>query len=244
MKQHHRTILLVGASLLGSGTLLAQAPPGPMTPPPSTASTAEAVPPPPRKPEIPPRKAIFGAWRLNKDESDDGRKKLQRAKDADNTNRGNGPYGSGPRISGPWPGGGGGYPGGGSRYPHDDSTDADQMGDIVNPPRQIKFVEPHNDDPSVELMDDREHRRMFYTDGRKLQKSKEPDYQEIAAKWDGNKLVTDEVGTHKGKISRTFEVSSDGRQLIETVHVADSKGNHPVNVQYVYDAIDDREFSR
>ena len=83
-----------------------------------------------------------------------------------------------------------------------------------------------------------------YTDGRKLQKSKGPDYEEIAAKWDGNKLVTDEVGAHKGKISRTFEVSSDGHQLIETVHVADSKGNHPVNVQYVYDAIDEREFNR
>ena len=36
---------------------------------------------------------------------------------------------------------------------------------------------------------------------------------------------------HNGKVSRTYELSADGKQLIETVHVTDSKGNHPVNVQ-------------
>ena len=244
MKQHSKTIILAGAYLLGSGIILAQAPPGPMTPPPSSVSTvADPVPPPPKKPEVAPRKTIFGAWRINKDESDDGRKKLQRAKDAENTNRGNGPYGStGPRIGGPWPGG---YPGGGGgNYPHDNSSDYDQIGDVVNPPREIKFMQRQPDDPSVELIDDREHRRMFYTDGRKLQKTKGPDYEEIAAKWDGAKLVTDEKGAHNGKISRTFELSPDGKQLIETVHVADSKGNHPVSVEYVYDAISEREFNQ
>jgi hypothetical protein len=245
MKQRNRTILLAGTCLLGCGVVLAQAPPGPMTPPPSSVSAADPVPAAPKKPELAPRKSIFGAWRFNKDESDDGRRKLQNAKGAENTNRGNGPYGSGPRIGGPWPGGGGGgYPGGGGRYPHDDSTDYDQMGDIVNPPREIKFSQQQPDDPSVELIDDREHRRMFYTDGRKLQKTKGPDYEEIAAKWDGSKLVTDEKGAHNGKLSRTYEVAADGRQLIETVHVSDSKGNHPVNVQYVYDAMNEREFSR
>jgi hypothetical protein len=214
-----------------------------MTPPPSSAPTGDpAPPPPPKKPEVPARKSILGTWRINKDESDDGRRKLQRAKDAENTNRGNGPYGStGPRIGGPWPGG---YPGGGGNYPRDNSSDYDQMGDIVNPPREIKFMQQQADDPGVELLDDREHRRMFYTDGRKLQKSKGPDYEEIAAKWDGTKLVTDEKGAHNGKISRSFELSPDGKQLIEIVRVSDSKGNHPATVQYVYDAIDDREFNR
>jgi len=56
--------------------------------------------------------------------------------------------------------------------------------------------------------------------------------------------VTDEKGAHNGKISRTFELSPDGKQLIETVHVADSKGNHPVSVEYVYDAISEREFNQ
>jgi len=243
MRQQSRTILLAGACLLGSGSLPAQAPPGPMTPPPSvTSNTEPGPPPPPKRPELPPRKSIMGTWRINKDESDDGRRKLQHAKDADNTNRGNGPYGSsGPRVGGPWPGG---YPGSGGGYPRDNSSDYDQMGDIVNPPREIKFVQRQSDDPEVELFDDRDHRRMFYTDGRKLQKSKGPDYEEIAAKWDGTKLVTDEKGAHNGKITRTFEVSPDGKQLIETVHVSDSKGNHPATVTYVYDAIDEREFSR
>lgn len=178
----------------------------------------------------------MGVWVFNKDESDDGRAKLQQSRQADNGNRGNsgGGYG-GPRIGGPWPGGGG-Y--GGQRYPQGGDV-SDTMGDLVNPPREMKLSQKFENDPEVVLNDDREHRTSFFTDGRKLEKDKDPDNKQVTAHWDDKRLVTDEKGAHGGKISRTFELSSDGKQLIETVHVADSKGNHPVNVQYVYDATDD-----
>src|SRR3974390_2435728 len=39
-------------------------------------------------------------------------------------------------------------------------------------------------------------------------------------------------------MSRTFEVSPDGKQLWETVRITDNKGNHPVTVRYAYDAVD------
>jgi hypothetical protein len=36
-------------------------------------------------------------------------------------------------------------------------------------------------------------------------------------------------------MSRTFELSSDGRQLYETLHVTSGRSNTPHVVRYVYD---------
>ncbi len=243
MKQFSKLLVLSGAWLLGSGIVWAQAPPGPLTPPAEEATSASAPPPAaPKKPEVQPRKNILGAWSFNKDQSDDGREKLRQARQADNTNRGNGGYGGGPRMGGGWPGGpmGGGWPGGprgGS--PQGGGDLSDTMGDIVNPPHEIKLSQNFDKDPEVLLSDDHEHRTAFFTDGRKLQKEKDASYQEVAAHWDNNNLVTDEKGSHGGKLSRTYELSSDGKQLIETVHLSDKNGNHPVTVRYVYDATDE-----
>jgi len=225
--------------MLGCGVVYAQAPPGPITPPPESVSKVEAAPP-PRRPELPPRTSILGAWRINKDESDDGRAKMRQSREADNPNRGSGGYGGGPRMGGPWPGGGG-Y---GGHHPSSQSEDmSDRLGDLVNPPRELKLSQREASDPEVDLMDDRQHRRIFFTDGRKVDKPKDSNYQQISARWDDKKLVTDEKGAHNGKLSRTFEVSSDGRQLLETIHITDSKGNHPITIEYVYDAVDEASLS-
>jgi len=93
------------------------------------------------------------------------------------------------------------------------------------------------------MYDDRSHRHIFYTDGRKIEKQKDPGLEEISARWDGNRLVTDEKAPKNGKMTRTFELSADGRQLMETVRVTDSKGNHPITVNYVYDAIEKSDLS-
>jgi hypothetical protein len=235
MKQINKILTLGGTCLMACGLLCAQAPPGPLIPP-APDPHAPVAPPPPKKPEVQARKSILGYWKFNKDESDDGRAKLQQSKQADNSNRGNngGGYG-GPRMGTGWPGmGGGGYPG-----PRPQGGDiSDSMGDLVNPPREMKLSQKFENDPEVLLADDREHRTTFYTDGRKLEKDKDSDNKQVSARWDDKKLVTDEKGAHGGKVTRTYELSSDGKQLIETVHVTDSKGNHPVNVQYVYDASD------
>lgn len=235
MKQVNKILLLSGALLIACGLLCAQAPPGPLTPPPADPN-APAPPPPPKKPEVKPRKSIMGEWKFNKDESDDGRAKLQQSRQTQNTNRGGGGGYGGPRVGVGWPGAGGGYGG-----PHPQSDVSDAMGDYVNPPREIKFSQNFDNDPEVLLSDDREHRTTFVTDGRKLEKQKDPDNKQVSARWEEKKLITDEKGAHNGKVSRTFELSPDGKQLFETVHVTDSKGNHPVNVQYVYDATDEKD---
>lgn len=245
MRQFGRVVAVSGACLVCAWLGKAQAPPGPLTPPPSEVSSTEAPPPAPlRKPEVRPRTNILGDWQFNKNESDDAREKLKHSREADNTNRGAGGGYGGPRMGGGWPGGpggpmGGGPYGGGPNYPQGgSSSDYDRLGDLVNPPREVRLSQKYDKDPEVVLADDREHKRAFFTDGRKVEKSKDPAYEEIAAHWDGNKLVTDEKASHGGKMSRTFEVSPDGKQLWETVHITDNKGNHPVTVRYVYDAVD------
>ena len=87
----------------------------------------------------------------------------------------------------------------------------------------------------VDLVDDRDRKRAFMTDGRKLQKSKDANYQEIAAKFDGQRLVTEEKSPRGDKMSRTFELSEDGRQLYETLHMTTGRNNTPMVIRYVYD---------
>jgi len=110
-----------------------------------------------------------------------------------------------------------------------------KMHELLNPPTTMTFSMTGAE---VDLLDDRDRKRAFMTDGRKLQKSKDENYQEIAAKWDANRLVTDEKSPRGGKMSRTFELSPDGRQLFENLHIASSgRNNRSLDVHYVYDML-------
>jgi hypothetical protein len=93
-------------------------------------------------------------------------------------------------------------------------------------------------DPEVDLTDDQNRKKIFYTDGRKLQKSKDNSSEEISAKWEGLRLVTDEKGPRGQKLTREYELSSDGLQLWESVKINTGHGNYPVTMRFVYDAVD------
>ena len=229
-----RTILRTG--ITGFAALLvlafgdaarAQAPAGPVSaPPPGSMPAAKAQEP---APLPPPRQSILGAWRLNRDESDDLRNRAQ-----DSQGSGGGGYG-GRRGGGGWPGGGGygGHRGGMGGGEND--QERQQMHELLSPPVTMTFTMTGAE---VDLMDDRDRKRAFMTDGRKLQKSKDANYQEIAAKWDSSRLVTDEKSPRGGKMSRTFELSPDGRQLYENLHIESSgRNNRALDVHYVYDIL-------
>jgi hypothetical protein len=89
--------------------------------------------------------------------------------------------------------------------------------------------------PEIDVTDDDLHKLSLYTDGRKLQKSKDNSDQEVAAHWDGSRLVSDEKSPLGGKMSRTFELSQDGRKLFETLHIANGRSDTPIIIRYVYD---------
>lgn len=71
-----------------------------------------------------------------------------------------------------------------------------KMHELLSPPATMTFSMTGAE---VDLQDDRDRKRAFMTDGRKLKKSNDDNYQEIAAKWDGSRLVTDEKKPARGK---------------------------------------------
>ncbi len=106
------------------------------------------------------------------------------------------------------------------------------MHELLSPPTNITLSMTGAE---VDLKDDHDRKRAFMTDRRKLQKSKDDNYQEIAAKWEGSRLVTDEKNPRGGKMSRTFELSPDGRQLYETLNLKLGRNNYETSTRYVYD---------
>lgn len=86
-----------------------------------------------------------------------------------------------------------------------------------------------------DLTDDQGRKRAFFTDGRKLRKSKDKNYQEIAAQWSAGRLTFDEKGPEGEKISSAFQLTRDARQLMEIIEVDYSRIYTPVMIRYVYD---------
>src|SRR6266481_1940814 len=209
--------VFAGLLLVVPGAVYRQAPPGPLPaaqPQPGPASAAKHQ-------EPLPRTTILGAWKLNPDDSDDPQK---RRPDSADSSRG-----SGRGMGGGYPGGGrGGY----GRRGGESDEERQKMHELFTPAKAITLSMTGAE---VDLVDDRDRKRAFMTDGRKLQKSKDENYQEIAAKFDGTRLISDEKDPRGNKMSRTFELSSDGRQLYETLHMTSGRSNTSLVIRYVYD---------
>jgi hypothetical protein len=229
-------LLLGGFGLLAAGIACAQAPPGPLQPAPSSASS-NAPPPPPVK-RVNPRKSIMGDWKLNRDDSDDPRSKMHQATAKSST-----PRTSGPQVG--WPGGGGGLGGpyGGNRgngnnYPQSDPNQAyEKVQNLIDPSIRVHLAQSDPKDPQVELTGDQGKKMVFCTDGKLPDKPNDPNIRLIVAHWDGNKLVTEEKLEKNGTLSRIYELSEDGLQLFEEIHLVTGKKNdHQVSIRYVYDA--------
>ena len=216
--------VFAGLILIVPGAVYSQAPPGPVPagqPQPVPASEAR----PQKQSPAPPRTTILGAWKFNTDESDDPSKRRQ---DSRGSNGGGNGGGRG-RMGGSGRGGGYGGRGGGGG---ESDEERQKMHELLTPARAITLSMTGAE---VDLVNDRNRKLAFMTDGRKLQKSKDENYQEIAAKFEGNRLITDEKNPRGGKMSRTFELSYDGRQLYETLHMTTGRNNSPLAIRFVYD---------
>src|SRR5207244_12465348 len=99
---------------------------------------------------------------------------------------------------------GGGYPGGWHggycRRSGESDEERQKMRELFTPARAITLSMTGAE---VDLVDDRNRKRAFMTDGRKLQKSKDESYREIAAKFDGHRLVSAEKKPRGGTMNRT-----------------------------------------
>jgi len=236
MKPHKPSVFLtLGvmsiAALTIPGSVRAQAPAGPLpAAQPQTSSPATASP--QNQPRVETRTSILGRWKLNRDESDDPRKKMEDARTSGASRPRNG---SGVSIGGFPIGGHGGYGG----RSGESEEDRQRTYDFIMPANSLTLEQKDPENPEVDVTDDQSRKRALFTDGRKVQKadSKDDNYQEIAAHWDGSRLVTDEKSPRGGKMSRTFELSYDGAQLYETLRLTAGRSNTSLDVRYVYDSV-------
>jgi hypothetical protein len=161
-----------------------------------------------------PRHELWGNWTLNAAKSDDTRAKLEKAR---SSNGGSG------RV---WtiPGGRGGD--------RQSAAEHNRTDDVIYP--QNSFALAHRD-AEIDLTDDEGRKRVYFTDKRKLQKSKDDKYKELAARWDGGRLVSEEKGPNTIKLTRSFEISPDGQHLYETLAVDLGAISGFVLLRYIYD---------
>jgi hypothetical protein len=90
-------------------------------------------------------------------------------------------------------------------------------------------------DSEIDVTGDRLYELTLFTDRRQLpKKSTDESHEQVLAHWNGNQLVSDEKSPLGGKMSRTLELSQDGRKLLETVHV-DNRHSPALILHYVYD---------
>ncbi len=238
-----RTILIGSASLVLTAVAFGQSAPGPLTPPPQQASSEDVPPPVAKRVQVAPRKTFAGDWQLNKDESDDPHHKVQQAHGSSRSPN------NGPSMGGSWPGsswpGGGGYGGNrGNRVPQGDpgASEKEKMQQLVDPTIRLNVEQKEPKANEITLTGDQSRKTILYTDGRTLDKPKDKKDQlqgpeELLAHWDGNKLVAEEQVGKNGSMTRTLELSPDGLQLFEDVHLNLGKKNTDVTIHYVYDAV-------
>jgi len=240
MKQANKLSKLAAAGLLFAGGALAQAPAGPITPPPSSIP---ATGPSTRTVQIPPRKNILGAWRLNRDESDDPKTHSNQRKVNDNSgNRGGN---SGPRIG--FPGGGIGGPGmGGPRNTgntqKDTDADRERYLELIDPSVRLRMERKNDADPIVTMSGDQGRKTIFYTDGKKPDAPAGVGTDVVEAKWDHGRLVSESPLPKKGSLKRSYELSPDGLQLWEEVEMVIGKDKNPSRFRFVYDAAGNEDY--
>jgi hypothetical protein len=180
---------------------------------------------------------LAGHWIFNQDLSDDAEQKVH---DAQANGRRSPNYGGG----GGYPGGGGmgrggmgggmgrGRGGGGMGNPSS-GVSSQEWERLAENPKFLR-IDQHSD--QFVVIDDSDHAQTFYPDGKK-HNDKDSDGNKITTKasWEGGALIAETKLPHSEKLTQTFRMSEDGKQLhVITVFEA-SSGNVSVRIRRVYD---------
>ena len=188
--------------------------------------------------------SLNGTWKLNRDESDDPSEKLRSAIQDREQNgssggmgrhggMGGGGMGGGIGMGIPGIGGGMGRPGGGQRGGSGSDEQHARLRDVVRAPDLVSIVQKG---PEIDLTDTENHVRSLFTDGRKVEKPKKDSTDtQVKARWDHETLVTDEKGPNGEKISHSYEITNEGKQLADTLTLESKKLNTPIIIRSVYD---------
>ena len=197
---------------------------------------------------------LAGRWNFNQDQSDNASQKVQAAEASARTIGGGYPGGGGaPGGGSPGGGGypGGGYPsgggmgfpggrggmgggrrGGGSSAGQGTGLSSQDLEQLEQNPKMLNIAQ---DEKQVTITDDSGNTTNLYPDGKK---HKETDSSgqatSIKAHWDGDRLIA-ESKLKSGKLTETYVLSRDGKQLYVTSQLDNSQLSAPLVIRRVYD---------
>jgi hypothetical protein len=186
--------------------------------------------------------SLAGGWTRNADLSDAPAARGQQSDDGTSRGDGGGGYGGGGRRRG----GGGGFGGGGfgrgggggggrgaggaAANPDEVARMRDAMRDITNPSDHLIITQTES---MVVLTAADGRTTRLSPDGKKIKD--ENTKVERKTKWDGGKLVSEINGLGPGKMTQTFAVDPEGKQLRMTVVMEGGRSGQPRTVTQVYD---------
>jgi hypothetical protein len=165
---------------------------------------------------------LAGTWKLNKDQSDDPRQKIEEAMGRPSSQGGEQEGGLRRQPGAGRPGRGQG-PGGGMAAEFAqlkiDQTDTNVK--VTGASGRLLATSQPQDKPQNEDNNTGEQGGMRF----------EP----AAAEWQGSQLVAKNQGFGRGMIMRTYELSPDGKQLFVTTKIENERFGQPVTYKQVYD---------
>jgi hypothetical protein len=185
--------------------------------------------------------SLAGGWTRNADLSDAPAARGQQSDDGTPRGDGGGGYGGGGRRRGGGGFGGGGFgrgggggggrgAGGAAANPEEVARIRDAMRDITNPSDHLVITQTES---MVVLTSADGRTTRLSPDGKKIKD--ENTKVERKTKWDGGKLVSEINGLGPGKMTQTFAVDPEGKQLRMTVVMEGGRSGQPRTVTQVYD---------
>jgi hypothetical protein len=205
---------------------------------------------------------LTGHWTFNQGQSDDAAQKVQDAQQNSRVRAGNDPS-TNPGGGGTYPGSGGGtYPGGGGGYPggmgrggmggmggmggpgggmgrgrqgmgNHETVSSEDWDRVASNPKYLR-IDQRSD--QVVVTDDSDHAQTFYPDGKKHD-DKDADGKKVSTKtsWEGSVLVAETKLPHGEKLTETFRMSDDSKQLYVISRFEAPGLAGPVSIRRVYD---------
>jgi len=205
---------------------------------------------------------MTGHWNFNQDQSDDAGQKVQDAQQNSRVQASNGNDGPYPGAGGgTYPGGGGGNPGGGGmgrggmggmggmggiggiggggmgrggRQAHrGDAVSSEEWDRLAENPKYLR-IDQRSD--QVVVIDDAERTKTFYPDGKKHD-DKDAEGRKVSTKasWEGGAFVAETKLPHSERLTETYRVSDDGKQLVVTTRFEATSLPGPVSIRRVFD---------
>ena len=186
---------------------------------------------------------LTGHWLFNADQSDDAQEKISDAQQnsRDKGNNGGGYPGTGsPRVGigfpiggiG-WPVGGGGIGRRGGTGNHGGEVSSEDWDRLAATP---KFLRIDQRSDQVVVIDDSEHAQTFYPDGKKHEETDASGKKfSTKSEWEGDVLVAQTNLSHATKLTVTFRVSEDGKELYVVSRLEAPSLQGPVSIRRVFD---------